>query len=524
MRIRKLLECLSFLLFVHSVTSQTTIFPPNLGGGADGSNGDAHLVGTPDTPKLEIRALCTKTSTTNVVDMVLSVYQSDVNFKYSNIGPDSGKYVQYESCKLITAKEYIDSNLVNTATSVTSCGGSAQLTRVDSTSTFSNNFQTRTFTTKIQFDVTAASYDCGGYKDSNVQSVFAVYCKRDVNYAKAFDYVFLTYYDADAAQCLSTTLTTSFDVGNPPIVQIHRKYDVTFKAYTNADITTWPAGPESKPVGNVAEITGAINLGTAMYLEACLKLPNTPPSNYQFFDDGVAPIGIYVKTCTATNDAASAAAMNAGQAGIAADAPVTIISNGCGLNKDPTKVLPINTPAFKYVKDASDMTNDWLRTPNCFRSYPFEAVSFARKLSNKAAVTVYRCEVEYCTSSDDKRCFGTKTATDRSGYPSCTRKKRETPVTMSGYPEILTVRVLVSDPEYDSNEAKDSCGQTPTFIGLTTVLGVLLIMLLAAAGFMTRNIQSIGDMIEKSWSAASTQNRGVCYQDDRRSYVSKTFT
>ena len=41
-----------------------------------------------------------------------------------------------------------------------------------------------------------------------------------------------------------------------------------------------------------------------------------------FPDDGFEPIGIYVKKCTASNDA------QAGTPGIAADTPVTFIEDG----------------------------------------------------------------------------------------------------------------------------------------------------------------------------------------------------
>lgn len=488
-------ECLVVLLLAQSAWGQT-VYPPNLGGGQDGSNNNAHVDGSPDTPKLEMRVHCTKAvSTSTEVEMTITVYQSDVNFKYSNIGPDNGSYVEYSQCKLIQASDYITSQNIIEATDVTACGGSAQLARVDG-GTLDSGFATRTFKTTITFTPSSATYTCGGYKNSDSESVFAVYCQRDPGYAKAFDYVFLSHYDADTSKCLSTQLDASVKVGDPPLVSIQREYDLTMKAYTTDDITKWPDGPESASAKEIG--TTSVALGTEMYLEVCLKIPQ-PTANYQFFNDGVGPIGVFVKDCTASND-------DSVQDTVATVARTDIIQNGCSLGVDPTKLLPKDTPAFKYVKDTVDPTLDWLRSPNCFRSYPFEAISYARKIYNQPAKIIFSCKVQYCTSSGDNRCFGSKTATDLSGYPACSRRKREiSNLTTTGYPETVSVTIQVVPPGYMSS-MNGACEETVLVIALNTVLAMVLILAVVGAGVVTINLNKLDKAVQKTSALSAKRN------------------
>ncbi|XP_053382883.1 uncharacterized protein LOC123541078 isoform X2 [Mercenaria mercenaria] len=300
--------------------------------------------------------------------MFLSVYQKDTAFKFSNIGPDNDQFVDY-TCFLIGAQEYINNKNVEKATTLTNCGNTATLTKVDATNPIDTGFETRTHTTTISFTPTDATYGCGGFQDGNNQAVFAVTCKRYEAYDKAFDYTFVAFYDANKEACTALQLDpVNFDVADPPTVNHKREFEVTFKAYTNSDLVSvpWPDGPQSTDGahgGIIQEVTtAAIPLGTAIYFEICLMNPSTPPD---FYPDGVGFIGVYVKKCTARNDA------TAGTEGINPDTPVTFIDNGCALGVEPTEYLAkagsSNGRGFMYVKDTTDATMDWLRTPNCFR-------------------------------------------------------------------------------------------------------------------------------------------------------------
>jgi hypothetical protein len=76
----------------------------------------------------------------------------------------------------------------------------------------------------------------------------------------------------------------------PPTIDHAHQFEVTFKAYTNADIAgvPWPNGPQSEDgshSNNVKEVTGVLDLGTTFYLEICLINPSKPsdPSYKPFF-------------------------------------------------------------------------------------------------------------------------------------------------------------------------------------------------------------------------------------------------
>ncbi|XP_060564222.1 uncharacterized protein LOC132723513 isoform X2 [Ruditapes philippinarum] len=505
MKYSSALFALLVLMHVSHIKGATkpTKYPPKLGGGADGAAGSEFLKGTADTPKLEIRSHCTKSTPASTdVDMNLFVYQKDTAFKFSNIGPDDDKLVEYQACFLIDAKEYVDNKNIQKATTLTGCGGSASLVRGNSGGDIGTDLDSRTFKTKISFDPSDNSYDCGGYKNMDTKAVFAVTCKRYELYDKLFDYTFLVYYDADKDACTSLQIDPQdITVATPPTIDHAHQFEVTFKAYTNDDIAgvPWPNGPQSEDgshSNNVKEVTGVLDLGTTFYLEICLINPSKPsdPSYKPFFNDGFEPIGIYVKKCTATND------KDTGTPGIDADTPVTFIEDGCGLGVDPMEMvgksgLP-NERGFMYVKDSTDSTLDWLRTPNCFRSFPTEAVSFARAIRDAVARTVYKCEIEYCFSSSDTKCFGTKTQ-ERIGYPACARKKREANDTVTGftrntagYPTEVSVAVSVSLP--GSKQAhSNSCPESMMFVGISTILSVAFFVTVILSGVLMYNIRSV---------------------------------
>ncbi|KAL4218146.1 hypothetical protein ACF0H5_022882 [Mactra antiquata] len=485
------------------------MYPVNRGGGASGSGVNMHIDGTPDTPKLTMDIVCFKDS--NDLYLNFGVYQADLNFKYSDYGDDDGDVVEYEACYFIDDAD-VDTDDIDDSTG---CDDFQDNGPIDDTNSALST-ATRTFNKSVTIDINTVT-KCGASRDVDDNLHFSVLCKRDKDYDKQFDYLFRVEVSSD--DCQVNTIEYSYTIGIMPFVEVKRRHEVTFNAYKGS-VNTRADGPKAQdndpPVVNLDGTK--IVLGETMFLEACLGLPDVDSDNghKEFFtENGHFPLGIYFKRCTVkplSNPAPGSYP------------PVELLDEGCGTASKGARNWDTDKYVVRYVKDDDDDFEDWRRPHNCFRTLPFEANSFMRTDIFDPSIQSYECDIEYCFSSDDIRCFGTKTS-EGVGYPTCpnARKKRWTNKEIiqrpHGYPTKIRTKISISpeksaaasEPVNDKDKS-DVCTELMELVSTTSILSAILLVVIIIASMMVVNIKSLTSQmtydVEKINKMVGTQNVG----------------
>lgn len=483
-----------------------------LNGGSDGVNGIQFFDGTANTDKINFGITCRQDTTSSTSKTIeLYAYQADQAFDYDSVNPAhlANNLIIYSTCYLIDTTLFFNTKEVQMATTTAACDSSADFQLL--ATGVPANYQTRTMKKSITITPSDATYPCGAKKETNTIRI-AFHCKRDINYDKAFDYVLIASHDVVAGTCLLNQVDSpNLVVKDPPVIDIKRNYITSFNAYKTDSITSLPDEHKSP---DAKKITAPVDLGTAMYLEACLEIPGTTgtsPANNQFFDDGVAPIGMSLHDCHAL-PVTTGSAFTVDAAAL----DVTIVdAQGCGTQLNPVIYFSKTDHIFKWFRKSSDSVIAYLRSPNCFRTPPFEAVSFQRRISNSPVSMKFTCKVSYCTKSTETSCFGARDgATTSTGYPSCTtsgRKRRETITIGPDYPEELSVIIDVKLPGSNSTSSSfGGCFEKTTFIGLTSALTVLLLVVLAVGAYLAYKLRSpdYDDMPDSSSGSGSGKVTG----------------
>ncbi|KAL4218148.1 hypothetical protein ACF0H5_022884 [Mactra antiquata] len=447
-------------------------------GGADGADGSDFIDGTPYTVKSIIGATCTRDDTDATVGTLeLRIYHGDHDYKYeatSVINP--GKRIIYQVC------EFIDAEVFSTSSVAVPTGCTFQL--IDPTANINNPLYeniTHAALVDIDFDANPV-LPCGGYPSAGNIYRYAVHCRRFDAFDAKPDVLFIAEISDDKDDCLVNKIGSyKVVVGKPPQEIIETNLEVSAKLYSYDEGTY-----DSLGVAGGNEITVAVPLGTNIYFEMCLhRLGGSSPADLYFKDDGITPLGVKVFSCVATPDLT-------GQDSADENAEEEIVnSDGCGTEKNPAAQLATDNYAFQYVVDPNDAAGyAWTHSPNCFRTTGFEAMRFAdiRPLSD--GVVVFTCQLDYCTHYNDPACFGIG-ATPGLSYdgmcPAARRKKRDSNFEEFGIPSQISVKLRIKPSQGNgtTSTVKDiSCFEKNTFIGLSSGLGILLLVVLVVAVYL----------------------------------------
>ncbi|XP_045181835.2 uncharacterized protein LOC123540679 [Mercenaria mercenaria] len=496
--------------------------PDNVDGGADGVNGNQFLTGSPNTEKIILGLNCIKDTTDSTeVKFEMYVYQSDDAFKFNPASTTvrQSELVTYEKCYFIDAALFDTTQNVKAANAHANCGNSVDFSPLETPTSSSTDYEKRTkkATLSVPNPAQSVQYQCGARKVGNEIEV-AVYCKRDVDYDKDFDIVFIARHGTDG--CTATSVSPDkAKIADPNTVSVKYNIEVTMKAYKHTDIGTVVNGPES-PSAN--EITAATPLGTATYLEVCAKIPQVTTAtandiNNQFFENGISPMAFMPHSCTAAADIAN----QDFQANIEAKTVWANLNDafGCGAagtgaaaDKGLAEYFASDVFIFKYAETTPAVANSHLMSPNCVRSITFPLVSYARLKAADIVDTIFTCKLDPCTSGGDNKCFADK-AGGSNNYPTCPppsgRKRRETIKVGPEIPSEVSVRVKVMMPGANrtSTDKFDGCFEKKTFIGLTSGLVALLTAVLIAAIFLSVKL-STSPPESSTDSMTGIQNKG----------------
>ncbi|KAL4218147.1 hypothetical protein ACF0H5_022883 [Mactra antiquata] len=469
----------------------------DLGGGAAGDNGDEFLDGTANKDKLIIGGTCVRDDVDATMGKVeLRVYHYDENFAFSD---DSfymtGDGVEYETCFFIDQDDYE----ANKDITLTSC---AEFAKEDASSAFSSqSYQSRLLykEASINFDDTTDLYCGADYDGGNSRFEYAVYCKREAGHDYLFDVIFTVLVSNNKDDCLVEEITsTKVTSKNPRIISMDRELEVSSTLYVYDDDDFDNIGGPVAPPGDI--VTVPVDLGSNLIWEICLIIPNSNgPNVFYFKDDGVRPIGLYLFDCHATPDTTGGNAVNEGAN------PKVVDSNGCGLQTLPINQFAPDTYIFQFVKDPDGELDHWMRTPNCFRSRGWEGIRFGIKDVLNDGTYHLQCKVEYCTSLTDQRCFGTGTNPGDSYDGMCggaKRKKRQAAENFSYLPDDISVTIQFTNK---TKQAKDvGCFQKTTYIGISSALGFLSLVVLIVVSFLGLRLYHYDDDENNSRTTSST--------------------